>query len=133
MKIHCTILRKNGTWKTVHVDAKKRDFECDGYIYELKSYRMGRLFGVIPWLTSYYVEGIPQPLEFDVDKELKKIHLKIDGKAIKNLTNKKIIDVFGEMELTRLEQYMLMVALATIALGVINFFMNMQILDKFPT
>jgi len=130
MKIWCTVIRKNGTYKSVAVKAGAREFELDKNKYNVKSYRIGKLFGVIHVLRAFYHEGLPDPLEFNIDEALKKAHLKIDSKAFKTVLNKKILDVFGDAEFTKLEQIMIMAVIASVALGVINLMMQLQILDK---
>jgi len=130
MNIRCTVLRKNGTYKTVSVKAGKDVFELDKNKYIIKGYRYGKLFGIVPVMRSYYVEGLPEPLDIDVDKELKEHKLKIDSRAIKTITNKKILDVFGDMEFTKLEQLVILLMLVVGALSVVNLIMIFTILDK---
>jgi len=126
MKIWCTVIRKNGTYKTVGVKAGAKDFTLDKHKYIVRHYRIGKI-GFIHILRAFYHEGIPTPLEFDVDETLKTAKLKIDSKAFKTVLNKKILDVFGDSEFTKLEQIVIIGVIASIALGVINLIMNLQI------
>jgi len=133
MKIHCTILRKNGAYKVIHVKPSDKDFKCDKNVYEVRGYRYGKILGFIPWLTAYYVEDYPFPIDIDnmeMDKAMKKAKIRIDAKGIRNLTNKKILNVFGESELTKMEQIIVLIMMATAGLGVINLILLLQILDK---
>jgi len=116
MKIWCTVIRKNGTYKSVPVKAGKNSFDLDKNTYFIRSYTIGK-WGPFTILRSIFYEGVPEPLQIDVDEELKKAKLKIDSKAIKNLTNKKILDVFGDAEFTRLEQILIMIMFANIGLS----------------
>jgi hypothetical protein len=129
MRIWCTVLRKDGTYKTVSVKAGKKDFELDKQKYNIKSFRIGSMFG-IRILRAVYHEGLPDPLEFDIDKELKKANLKIDSKTIKNVTNKKILDVFGEAEFTRLEMLVIIMTICTLAVSAINLVVNILVIHK---
>ena len=130
MKIFCTVLRQNGTYKTISVKAGKREFELDKQIYIINGYRYGKLLGLIPVLRAYYIEGLPQPVQFDVNKVLKEAKLKIDSKAIKTIVNKKILDVYGEAEFTKLEMIMILIMMAIGVLSIINLILNISILDK---
>ena len=56
--------------------------------------------------------------------------MKIDAKAIKNLTNKKILDVFGEAEFTRLEKIFIFVTLINLALCAVNLILNGIVISK---
>lgn len=130
MKIWCTVIRKNGTYKSVPVKAGAKDFELDKNRYTIKSYRIGKLYGIIHVLRAFYHEGLPDPLEFNIDYELKKAHLKIDSKAFKTVLNKKILDVFGDAEFTKLEQIVIMGVVCSIAIGIVNLIMSFQILNR---
>jgi len=112
MRIWCTVLRKNGTYQSVPVKAGRTVFELDGNIYNVNKYRIGKF----RLLRAIYAEGLTDPLDFDVDKEAKKANLKIDSKAVKNVTNKKILDVFGQEEFTKLEK--LVILLMVVSLGI---------------
>jgi len=129
MKIQCTVLRRDGTYKTVPVKPGKKEFELDKQKYNIKSFRIGNILG-IKILRAMYYEGFPDPLEFDVDKEMQKINLKIDAKAIKNLTNKKILDVFGEAEFTKLEKLVILMVICSLAITAINLVLNAIVLYK---
>lgn len=129
MRIWCTVLRGNGTYQSVPVKAGKTDFELDGNKYNVKGYRIGRL-GRIHVLRAVYAEGIPDPLEFDVDLEMKKVHLKLDSKAIKNVTNKKILDVFGQEEFTKLEKMVILLIVASIGVSAINLVLSIMLMTK---
>lgn len=129
MRIWCTVLRKNGTYKSVPVKAGKEEFELDGNKYNIKSYRIGQL-GRISVLRAIYAEGLCDPIEFDVDKELKKVNLRIDSKAVKNVTNKKILNVFGQEEFTKLEKLVIVLMLATLAVSAIAVVLNFIIMTK---
>jgi hypothetical protein len=112
MRIWCTVLRKNGTYQSVPVKAGKTEFELDGNKYNVNKYHIGRF----RLLRAIYAEGLTDPLEFDIDAETKKAKLKIDSKAVKNVTNKKILDVFGQEEFTKLEK--LVILLMVVSLGI---------------
>lgn len=129
MKIWCTIIRKNGTYKTVGVKAGAKDFNLDKNKYLVRNYHIGQI-GFMHVLRAFYHEGLPEPLIFDVNEALKTAKLKIDSKAFKTVLNKKILDVFGDAEFTKLEQLVIMGVIVSIALGVINLIMSLQILDK---
>lgn len=116
MKIWCTVVRKNGTYASVPVKAGKKAFDLDKNTYFVRNYRIGKV-GPFTILRSFYYEGIPEPLNIDVDAELKKAKLKIDSKAIKNLTNKKILDVFGDAEFTKLEQIFILLMFANVGIS----------------
>ena len=119
MKIWCTVMRKNGTYKTVPIKAGKSSFILDKNVYLVTRYYIGRI-GAITVLRAIYFEGCPMPIEIDIDEALKKAKLRIDSKAIKSITNKKILDVFGEAEFTRLEMLMAMLTVGAIGIGVVN-------------
>lgn len=129
MKIWCTVLRKNGTYKAVSVKAGKADFELDGNKYNIRRYYTGKV-GPFYILRSVYAEGLPDPLDFDIDYEMGKAKLKIDSKAIKNVTNKKILDVLSEAEFTKMEKIFIMLMFVNIAVGGIALFMNITIMHK---
>lgn len=129
MKIWCTVIRKNGTYKTVGVKAGARDFILDKHKYIVRKYHIGKL-GFMHILRAFYHEGLPLPLDFDVDEALKTAKLKIDSKAFKTILNKKILDVFGDAEFTKLEQLVIIGVICSIALGVINLIMNLQLINK---
>jgi hypothetical protein len=129
MRIWCTVLRKNGTYKSVSVKAGKSEFELDDNKYTIKNYRIGKI-GPIHVLRALYYEGIPDPVEFDVDYELKKVGLKIDSRAIKNATNKKILNVFDQEEFTKLEKLVIIMVLASLAVSAINLVMNIILMTK---
>lgn len=118
MKIWCTVLRKNGTYKTIPVKAGAEEFELDKKAYIMQGYRIGKIFGFITVLRALYVEGYPLPLEFNVEESMKKAKLKIDAKAIKNVTNKKILNVFGEAEFTQMEKILIMASFISAGLSV---------------
>lgn len=129
MKIWCTVIRKNGTYKTVGVKAGAKDFILDKHKYIIGTYHIGKI-GFMHILRIFYHEGIPIPLVFDVEETLKTAKLKIDSKAFKTILNKKILDVFGDAEFTKLEQIVIMGVIVSIAIGVVNLIMNFQLLDK---
>jgi hypothetical protein len=126
MRIWCTVLRKNGTYKSVPVRAGKTEFELDGNKYNVKKYYMGNF----RLLRSVYAEGLMDPLEFDIDKKLQEAKLKIDSKAVKNVTNKKILDVFGQEEFTRLEKMVILLMCGTLAVSAINLVLNVIVLMR---
>ena len=123
MRIWCTVLRENGTYKSVPVKAGKTEFELDGNKYNVKKFRIGEI-GRMRILRAIYAEGLPDPLEFDVDKEKKNAKLKIDSRAIKNVTNKKILDVFGQEEFTKLEKLVILLIVASLGIAAINLAIN---------
>jgi hypothetical protein len=129
MKIQCTVLRRDGTYRTVAVRPGKKDFELDKQKYNIKSFRIGHLFG-IKILRAVYAEGFPDPIEFNIDEEMRKVNLKIDAKAIKNVTNKKILDVFGEAEFTKLEKLVILMTVCTLAVSAINLVLNALVLYR---
>jgi len=129
MKIWCTVIRKNGTYKTVGVKAGAKDFILDKHKYVVRNYRIGKI-GFIHILRAFYHEGLPEPLEFDIDETLKTAKLKIDSKAFKTVLNKKILDVFGDAEFTKLEQLVIMGVVAAIGIGIANLIIVLQILSK---
>jgi len=129
MRIYCTVLRKDGTYKTVPVKAGQKDFELDKHKYNIKNFRIGSIFG-IRVLRAVYAEGLMDPLDFDVDEELQKAHLKIDSRAVKNVTNKKILDVFGEAEFTKLEKLVIVLMLCTLAVSAICLVVNIIVVVK---
>lgn len=129
MRIYCTVLRKNGTYKSVAVKAGATEFELDKNKYNIKNFRIGSIFG-IRVLRAIYAEGLCDPLEFDIDEVLKKANLKIDSRAVKNVTNKKILDVFGEAEFTKLEKLVIMLMLVTLAVSAINLVLNIVFVMK---
>ena len=131
MKIHCTVFRKNGTYETVRVKASAEEFELDGKKYDVKHYYIGKIGNVIHILRALYFEGYPLPISVSIEEEFakknvkrdvdsKKAPFRIDCRAIKNMTNKKILNVFGDEELTKLEKLLIVVAVAIGAIGVIN-------------
>jgi len=119
MKIWCTVLRKNGTYKTIPVKAGDESFELDKKEYILQGYRIGKVFHFITVLRALYIEGYSLPIEFDVDEAMKKAKLKIDSKAIKNITNKKILNVFGEAEFTQMEKILIMASFISAGVSVV--------------
>lgn len=129
MKIWCTVIRKNGTYKTVGIKAGAKDFILDKNRYLVRKYYISKI-GFMHILRAFYHEGLPMPLEFNVDEALKKAHLKIDSKAFKTVLNKKILDVFGDAEFTKLEQLVIIGVVVAIALGAINLIMVFQVLEK---
>jgi hypothetical protein len=129
MRIWCTVLRKNGTYKSVSVKAGANQFELEDNIYNIKNYRMGKV-GPIHVLRSLYYEGFSEPLEFDIDYEMKKVGLKIDSRAIKNATNKKILNVFDQEEFTKLEKLVIVVVIASLAVSAINMVINIILITK---
>jgi hypothetical protein len=129
MRIWCTVLRKNGSYKTVSVRAGANEFELDDNKYNVKNYRIGKI-GPIHVLRSLYYEGFSDPLEFDVDYEMKKVGLKIDSRAIKNVTNKKILNVFDQEEFTKLEKLVIVMVLAGLAVSAINLVINIILITK---
>jgi hypothetical protein len=130
MRIWCTVWRKNGTYQTVPVKAGAKDFKLDKNTYEVTKYYIGRLLGVIHILRAFYLEGCPLPVDIDYDTEAKKIKFNIDSKAITNMSNKKILNVFGEEEFTKLEKIVIFACMATLAVGVINLFVLVLFLHK---
>jgi cell division protein FtsL len=70
------------------------------------------------------------PLEFDIDKKLQEAKLKIDSKAVKNVTNKKILDVFGQEEFTKLEKLVILLMCGTLAVSAINLVLNALVLFR---
>jgi hypothetical protein len=129
MRIWCTVLRKNGSYKTVAVKAGKTEFELDKNKYNIKNYRIGNI-GPIHVLRAVYAEGIFDPLDFDVDVEMQKVNLKLDSKAIKNVTNKKILDVLSDTEFTKMEKIFILLMFVNLALGAINLILNVTIMHK---
>jgi len=117
MKIHCRVLRDNGTYATVHVKAGKDEFELDKKIYFVTGYNLGKALGFIPYLTATYIENVPQPINVSVI--LKNNVIKLDSKGVKNATEKKILSVFTDTPFTKLE--MLMILLNIITLGISAF------------
>jgi hypothetical protein len=126
MRIWCTVLRKNGTYQSVPVKAGKTEFELDGNKYNVNKYRIGKF----RLLRAIYAEGLTDPLDFDVDKESKKANLKIDSKAVKNVTNKKILDVFGQEEFTKLEKLVILLIVASMGIAVINLVINIFVVNR---
>lgn len=131
MKIFCTVFRKNGTYKTVPVKAGATEFMVDKQKYDIRGYRIGKAFGIFTVLRSYYVEGYPLPFEFDIDDSMKKAKLKIDSKAVKNLTNKKILNVFGDMEFTKMEKLLIMVSFVSVGLGAVTLILLLNLTRAF--
>jgi hypothetical protein len=129
MRIWCTVLRKNGSYKSVSVKAGASEFELDDNKYNVSKYRLGRI-GPIHILRAIYCEGISDPIEFDVDEVLKKVGLKIDSRAIKNLTNKKILNVFDQEEFTKLEKLVIIVVIAGLAVSAVNLVVNLILITK---
>lgn len=119
MRIWCTVLRRNGTYKSVPVKPGMDEFELDRNKYNVKKFRIGS-FGRIKILRAIYAEGCPDPLEFDIDEEMKIAKLKIDSKAIKNLTDKKILDVFNDEQFTKLEKVVIMIMIAGVAVSAVT-------------
>lgn len=118
-------MRKNGTYKTVPIKAGKKDFDLDKNTYAIGKYFIGRIFGITV-LRAFYVEGFPLPIDMErVGEQLS--YLKIDSKAIKNMTNKKILNVFGEAEFTRLELIVIMGVFASIVIGILNFILLLNV------
>lgn len=126
MRIWCTVLRKNGTYQSVPVKAGKQEFELNGNKYNVGRYHIGKY----RLLRSIYHEGITDPLEFDVNETLKTAKLKIDSRAVKNVTNKKILDVFGQEEFTKLEKLVIFGVLCCIAVSVINLALNIALMHR---
>ena len=131
MKIWCTVLRKNGTYKTLPIKAGKETFELDKNQYDIRGYRIGKVLKIFTVLRALYIEGYPLPIVFDIDEEMKKAKLKIDSKAVKNVTNKKILNVFGEEELTRLERILVFASLISAGIGVLNTILILQLIGAF--
>jgi len=129
MKIWCTVIRKNGTYKTLPIKAGKKDFKLDKNTYTITKYHIGKI-GPFTVLRAIYWEGYSLPIDIDVDKALKKANLKIDSKGVKNLTNKKILDVFGEAEFTRMEMILIMICVGALAIGVVNLFFLLSIANN---
>ena len=69
MKIWCTVIRRNGTYKTVPVKAGATEFMLDNHKYIVGSYKVGKIGG-IHVLRSFYHEGYSLPLEIDIDEDL---------------------------------------------------------------
>ncbi len=93
MRIHCRVLRDNGTYATVHVKAGKDTFELDKKIYFVTGYNFGKALGIIPYLTATYIENVPQPINVSVI--LKENKIKLDSKGVKNDNRKKdIISIY---------------------------------------
>ena len=131
MKIFCTVFRKNGTYKTVPVKAGATEFEVDKQKYDVRGYRIGKTFGIFTVLRAYYVEGYPLPFEFDVDEAMNKAKLKIDSKAVKNVTNKKILNVFGDVEFTPMEKLLIMVSIAGCIVSVVSLVLILNLTRAF--
>jgi hypothetical protein len=129
MKIWCTVIRKNGTYKTVPVKAGAKDFLLDKHRYNIRGYRIGKVLGFIHVLRAFYHEGLPEPLEFNIDEEMKKAHLKIDSKGFKTILNKKILDVFGDSEFTPLEKMVIMLTVANCGISIVNLIFIFQIFN----
>jgi hypothetical protein len=130
MRIWCTVLRTNGTYKSVPVKAGKDEFELDENKYNVKSYRIGS-FGRVKILRAIYAEGLPDPLEFSIDEEKQKANLKIDSKAIKNLTRRRILSaLLDEGELSRLEKIVIIMTICTLAVTAVNLVLNGIIIHK---
>jgi hypothetical protein len=98
------------------VKAGKTEFELDGSKYNVTKYRIGK-FGPIHVLRAIYAEGLTDPLDIDVDKEMQVAKLKIDSRAVKNVTNKKILNVFGQEEFTKLEKLVILLMLVSLGLS----------------
>lgn len=127
MKIWCTVLRKNGTYKTKPIKAGEKTFELDKNQYDIRGYRIGKILGFITVLRALYVEGYSLPVEFDVDKSMKSAKLKIDSKAVKNATNKKILNVFGESEFTQMEKILIMASFISAGVSVVSLILILNI------
>lgn len=140
MKIWCTVFRKNGTYQTTPVKAGEEDFELDGKRYEVKGYYIGKVFGLIHVLRALYFEGYPLPIKINIDEQMEKTkgkrlldgitdYFRIDCTAIRNVTNKKILNVFGAEELTKLEKILIMVAVGMGAIGIVNIILTMTVIN----
>lgn len=132
MKIWCTVLRENGSYKTQPIKPSKKDFTLDNKTYKISGYYNGTFLGFIPVLRAVYIEGCPDMLKINWEqyKKTNKIKLNIDAKAIKDLSDKKILSVFTDHELSKIEQIMMLVAFGSIGIGVLNLIFIMQIIEK---
>jgi hypothetical protein len=131
MKIWCTVLRKDGSYTSVPVKPGTESFELDKKVYFVRGFRIGRV-GPVKILRAIYVEDNPLPVEWtdEVENAFKKAKLKIDAKAIRHLTDKKILGVYGDAEFTRLEQIFITLSLASLALTAVNMVMIIMVFNK---
>jgi hypothetical protein len=127
MRIWCTVLRNNGTYKSIPAKPGQTEFELDGNKYNIKKFSIGS-FGRVKILRAVYAEGCPDPLDFDIDKEMKIAKLKIDSRAIKHLTDKKILDVFNDEVFTKLEKLVIMIVIAGVAVSAVTLVLTAIIL-----
>ena len=110
MKILCTVLRQNGTYKTKRVNPSRKEFELDKNTYQVGKYHTGKVLGLIYVLRSFYIEGYPLPIDiYNFEKKLN--NLKMDSRAITNLGRKKILNVLSDVEFTKLEKLVILVML----------------------
>jgi len=129
MKIHCRVLRDNGTYATVHVNAGKDTFELNKKIYFVTGYNYGKAFGVIPYLTATYIENMPQPINVSVI--LSKNKIKLDSKGVRNATNKQILSVFTDSPFTKLEMLMILLNIATMGISAFCLFLLLNLSGMF--
>lgn len=131
MKIWCTVIRKDGSYKSLGVKPGKESFELDKKLYFVRGFRIGKL-GPIKVLRAFYVEDCPLPVTWseEVEDAFKRAKLKIDAKAIRHLTNKKILSVYGDAEFTRLEELFIFLSMATMGITGVNLVILILLFQK---